>query len=166
MYKKVFLLFIVFIPSFIFAHSLLLEIFDNEDGTMTASGVFSTGEVARGAQIRLESINSGKVLYKKRLPDEGELTIKIPDIAYKVILDGGPGHKITKDGIAPIGGFKKELVEEKSIKTPPKEEKISRESIILISMITASLLFLLTIVIGILNTNRLVKELEKSKAHS
>ena len=106
--KKIITLITIFmIPVSIFAHSLLLNVFDNEDNTITVEGIFNTGESASGAYIILENTYTSEVLYKKRLPSSSELTIKIPDVKYKIILDGGPGHQVVKEGIAPINGFKK-----------------------------------------------------------
>ncbi len=161
MKNKFILVLMVLIPSFIYAHSLLLNVFDNQDNTITVEGVFNTGELASGAQIRLESLISDKILYKKRLPDEGELIIQIPKEPYNIVMNGGAGHQIVKKGIAPIEGFKKEL--NNKIKTQvskPNKQKDSSSKIILIAVVTAILLLFITIFISIRNTNKLMRELK------
>jgi len=91
--------------SFLEAHTLMMNIANNGDGTITVVGEFSTGELAAGAMVRLESLVSGSTLFKQRLGVEGELAIPIPKEPYQVVLDGGPGHVIVKEGIAPAEGF-------------------------------------------------------------
>ncbi len=165
MNKKLFFISLFLIPSFIYAHTLILNLYDNEDNTILVEGVFSTGESATGAQIRLESLVTGKVLYKKRLPSESELTIEIPKEPYTVILNGGPRHQVEKEGIAPLEGFSKEFLEKKEV----KKTKIKKESNLSISakitiggLLIAFLLILLTIFVSIRNTNRLISELKRS----
>lgn len=90
----------------IFAHSLVFDTIDNEDGTMEVLGMFSTGASAEGATVKVISIASLEVLHKQRMPSSGSLIIKIPKEPYKLILDSGPGHRIEKLGtIKPAGGF-------------------------------------------------------------
>ena len=109
--KKI--LIFVFFSMSLFAHNLIMNVIDNKDNTITVVGEFSTGEDAAGAMIRLESLVNAEVLYKQRLPQESELTINIPKEPYQIVLDGGPGHTIVKEGIAPLEGFKKEIKERK-----------------------------------------------------
>ncbi|WP_323590820.1 hypothetical protein [Aliarcobacter butzleri] len=93
----------------LFAHNLIMNVMDNKDNTITVIGEFSTGEDAAGALVRVESLISGDVLYKERLPEASEVTISIPKEPYQVVLDGGPGHTIVKEGIAPLEGFNEEI---------------------------------------------------------
>lgn len=156
---------IFLLPVFTYAHTLLLNIDNNEDGTITVAGSFNTGQSAAGAQIRFESLVSGKILYKKRLPDESELTVKIPDEPYQIVLDGGPGHKIVKDGVAPEGGFTKKVEETvKEVKVTQAvntaNNKSSSNNIVYIVTIV---LLLLTLVVSIRNTNKLMKQVQESK---
>ncbi len=88
-----------------FSHSLILGAYGNGDDTITVEGKYDTGATAQGAQVRLESLNTGEVLFKQRLPLESELTITIPEEPYRIVLDGGPGHVAVKQGIAPEKGF-------------------------------------------------------------
>lgn len=89
----------------LYAHTLLMNVMDNENGTIVVMGQFSTGENAQGALVRLESLVTGEILFKERLPMESELNIAIPQEPYQIVLDGGPGHTIIKEGIEPMGGF-------------------------------------------------------------
>jgi len=91
--------------SFLQAHTLLMNLMNNDDNTITVHGEFSTGELASGALIKVESLISGTVLFQQRLPESSELIIAIPKEPYQVVLDGGPGHTIVKEGIAPLEGF-------------------------------------------------------------
>ena len=87
------------------AHTLLLNVMSNDDNTLLVHGEFSTGELAQGALIRLESLLSGEVLFQERLPESSELIISIPKEPYQIVLDGGPGHSVVKEGMAPKEGF-------------------------------------------------------------
>jgi len=167
MSKKVFLIFLFLTQSLVYGHNLFMNVYDNEDNTIFIEGFFSTGEAAIGAQIRLEALATGEVLYKKRLPIENELTIQIPIEPYTIILDGGPQHQIEKEGIPPLGGFLKEISktekEIKEIKIKEKEVGIKKITIILIGIIVALTLLSLTIVICAKNTNKLISRLEENK---
>lgn len=150
---------ILITPLYIFAHSLVLNVMDNENGTITIEGAFSTGESASGALVKLESIVTKEILYEKRLDDESELTVSIPTVAYKVILDGGPGHSVSQEGIEPKGGFKKvekdQIIDNKNLPSLSNSIKIN--------YIITFILLLTTIFIGIYNTNRLLKELKRKR---
>ncbi|XOB62750.1 hypothetical protein ACMC56_02820 [Campylobacterota bacterium DY0563] len=164
--KKITYLFSIFILSTILnAHTLLMNIMDNEDNTILVTGEFSTGEFAVGAMVRLESLLSGEVLYKKRLPDSSELIIEIPKEPYQIVLDGGPNHQIVKEGIAPIEGFSKEILK-KDKKTnalsQPREVTKQWNNITIILFLLAFVLFLLTIYFSIINTNKILRSIKES----
>ena len=163
--KKVLLLMIFLFPVFTFSHTLLLNVYDNEDNTINIEGIFNTGQLAPGAEIRIESLISGELLYKKRLPDESELTVDIPKEPYQVVLDGGPGHQVVKKGVPPKDGFSKELTKEiKEVKL--SEPRASRQGMtieMIISVSVAFLLLFITILINIRNTNKLIKVLQNNK---
>jgi len=55
-----------------YAHTLLMNVFDNEDNTITIEGMYSSGKKTIGAMIKIESLVSGKVLFKQRLPEQSE----------------------------------------------------------------------------------------------
>jgi len=93
------------------AHTPLLSVEDNEDGTIYLEGGFSDGSSAAGVTILLvedkpyESDPKGKDLYKEKLvllrtkmDEYSELTLDKPNIPYLVILDAGPGHVVEKEG--------------------------------------------------------------------
>lgn len=164
MNKKILISILFFLPSLMFSHTLLLNLFDNEDNTITVEGVFNTGELAVGALIRLEALNTGEILYKKRLPDEGELIIPIPKENYQVVLDGGPGHQVVEIGIAPKEGFKKVLNAKKEVKLSSSRSGAKAwTKPLVISLFIAFLLILATILISIKNTNKLLRVLKESK---
>lgn len=81
------------------AHTLYMNLVDNEDGTVTVEAMFSTGTSGAGLPLILEDSN-GQVIQKFKLDENGELTFEIPDIPYTVFLDGGPGHTARQDGPA------------------------------------------------------------------
>ncbi len=147
------------------AHTLLMNIIDNEDNTITIVGVFNTGQGAAGAQVRIEALNTAQILYKKRLPQESELTIDIPNEPYQIVLDGGPGHQIVKEGIAPQEGFKTELKKDKKENKELSQERSFTKAwslpyIILISI--TLLLIILTIYFSKRNTDKILKAIKES----
>lgn len=105
-----------------FAHTPLLMIQDNEDGTLTAQGGFSTGAGARGIDLYLKTKKEEKILFHQKFPNSSSLTIKIPQEPYMVIFDGGPGHKIVKDGPAPPKGF---TVNVEAVTLHPEKSSVS-----------------------------------------
>ncbi len=144
------------------AHTLLMDVIDNEDNTITVVGAFSTGEKTVGALVKLESLISGEVLYQKRLPDESELTIEIPKEQYQVVLDGGPGHTVVKEGFAPLEGFTKKTSTETSSKKLSQNQHgalINTSVIVLFSI--AFVLLALTLYFSARNTKILTAQLKK-----
>lgn len=79
------------------AHTLFMSVLDNDDGTVTIEGMYSTGVVASATKVRLED-NQGNVLLQGITDESGEFTFDKPKTAYCIILDGGPGHMATEDG--------------------------------------------------------------------
>jgi hypothetical protein len=82
-----------------FAHTLFMTVEDNEDGTVTVQGMFSTGTIAASVEVRLEN-EKGKVLWKGKTDEYGECTFKKPDVPYTIIMDfgPGPGHQAREEG--------------------------------------------------------------------
>ena len=82
-----------------FAHTLFMTVEDNEDGTVTVQGMFSTGAIAARVEVRLED-EKGKVLWKGKTDDCGECTFKKPNVSYTIIMDAGPGpgHQAREEG--------------------------------------------------------------------
>ena len=85
--------------SHILAHSLFMTVEDNEDETVTVQGMFSTGAVAAGVEVRLED-EKGKVLWKGKTDDYGECTFRKSSVPYTIIMDfgPGPGHQAREEG--------------------------------------------------------------------
>lgn len=162
--KKI-LIFMFFSMS-LFAHNLIMNVIDNKDNTITVVGEFSTGEDAAGAMIRLESLVNAEVLYKQRLPQESELTINIPKEPYQIVLDGGPGHTIVKEGIAPLEGFKKEIKEkEKEVNTKLSTAQNANNEWDLLTIfffVLCLILFGLAIYFSNKNTNRILEKLKEN----
>lgn len=162
--KKIFVF--IFLSISLYAHNLIMNVMNNGDNTITVVGEFSTGEDAAGAMIRLESLVNGEVLYKERLPQESELTITIPKEPYQIVLDGGPGHTIVKDGIVPIEGFKEELkekVNEVNSKLSTAQNANNEWDLITIFFFSLCLiLFGLAIYFSNKNTNKILEEIKRA----
>ncbi|MEA3427962.1 MAG: hypothetical protein U9Q84_01810, partial [Thermodesulfobacteriota bacterium] len=81
------------------AHTLYMTVEDNEDGTVTVQGMFSTGTIAASVEVRLED-EKGKVLWKGKTDENGECTFKKPNVPYSIIMDfgPGPGHQAREEG--------------------------------------------------------------------
>ena len=156
----------MFFSMSLFAHNLIMNVIDNKDNTITVVGEFSTGEDAAGAMIRLESLVNAEVLYKQRLPQESELTINIPKEPYQIVLDGGPGHTIVKEGIAPLEGFKKEIKEkEKEVNTKLSTAQNANNEWDLLTIfffVLCLILFGLAIYFGNKNTNKILEKLKEN----
>jgi len=82
-----------------FAHTLFMTVEDNEDGTVTVQGMFSTGAVGAWVEVRLED-EKGKVLWKGKTDDDGECIFKKLEVPYTIIMDfgPGPGHQAKEKG--------------------------------------------------------------------
>ena len=82
-----------------FAHTLFMTVEDNEDGSVTVQGMFSTGTIAARVEVRLED-EKGKVLWKGKTDADGECTFKKPNVPYTIIMDfgPGPGHQAREEG--------------------------------------------------------------------
>lgn len=144
------------------AHTLIMDIIDNEDNTITVVGAFSTGEKTVGALVKFESLITGEILYQKRLPKESELTINIPKEQYQVVLDGGPGHTVVKEGFAPLEGFTKKTDKTQISKKLSQNQHgalINTSVIVLFSI--AFVLLGLTLYFSARNTKMLTSQLKK-----
>lgn len=93
------------------AHTPILSVEDNEDGTIYLEGGFSDGSSAAGVTILLvedksyESDHKDKDFYKENLvllrtkmDEYSELTLCKPNVPYLVVFDAGPGHVVEKEG--------------------------------------------------------------------
>ncbi|NQY24300.1 MAG: hypothetical protein HRT41_09710 [Campylobacteraceae bacterium] len=162
-----------------FSHNLIMEVLDNEDNTLTIVGAYNTGDKAAGAMIRFESLSTGEILYKKRLPYESELTISIPNEAYQIVLDGGPDHVLIQVGISPKEGFSKnqesqvngmETMQTSSMTLTTQLSQAKNNTNIwgnlTIFLFTICLiLFLLAIYFSFKNTEKIINEIRKSNAN-
>ena len=83
----------------VLAHTLFMTVEDNDNGTVTVQGMFSTGAVAASVEVRLED-KKGGTLWKGRTDDDGECTFKKPCAPYTIIMDfgPGPGHQAREEG--------------------------------------------------------------------
>jgi len=156
-------------PLYMLAHSLVLGIYNNNDGTLSIVGEFNTGESAAGALVKLQALHSGEILFQQRLTDD-ELVVEIPKIPYKVVLDGGDGHIDEKIGVAPPSGFEKLEVKENPKPHTQKHDtpnrmsiKISSSLAVNVSIIFGFILLFATMFISMKNTNKLLEEIKKSK---
>lgn len=146
--------------SYVFAHSLLMNVYSEDGETITIEGKFDTGTLAPGALLTLEALNTGDILYQERLPWESEVTISIPDEPYKIILDGGPMHIIEKDGIPPEKGF---TVQQTAKPQANKPESPVLKKPLAFALITTMFLLVLTIIVSIVNTRKLIAALEANR---
>jgi len=92
------------------AHTPLLSVEDNEDGTVYLEGGFSDGSSGAGVSIlivedkaykgseKVELYQGKKVLKKTRLDKNGEITVDKPKGPYLIIFDAGTGHVVEKKG--------------------------------------------------------------------
>jgi len=145
-----------------YAHTLLMNVINNDDNTITVHGEFSTGELAQGALIRLESLHSGAVLFKQRLPVESEVVIPIPKEPYQIVLDGGPGHTVVKEGIAPNEGFSVEAKASTTSKLSQSQNGTTEWSTPVIVLFTcAFMLLFLTLYVSMKNTRLILSEIRK-----
>lgn len=79
------------------AHTPLCSCYDNGDGTITCEGGFSDGSSASGVKMRVED-GAGKVLVEGQMSASSEFVFDKPAGDYKVVFDGGEGHKIEIKG--------------------------------------------------------------------
>ncbi len=118
------------------AHTPLLSVEDNEDGTIYLEGGFSDGSTGAGVTILVvkdepykgkekKVLYKGKlVLAKGKLDKYAELTVIKPKAPYLIIFDAGPGHAVEKKGsvIAKDEELRKlEPEEEKKVLIPNEE---------------------------------------------
>jgi len=79
------------------AHSALLNCYDNADGTFTCQGGYSDGSSATGIRIVVRD-SSGTILQEARLDSNSEVVLQRPQGDFTVLFDGGSGHSVEVDG--------------------------------------------------------------------
>ncbi len=95
MMKKIFIGVLVAASS-LFAHSAIMNCFDNGDGTVTCEGGFSDGSSASGVEFRVEQ--DGKVILKDKMSKNSEFSFKKPSGQYTAIFNAGEGHQVVISG--------------------------------------------------------------------
>ena len=85
-------------PAVSHAHSPILLVEDNEDGTILVLAGFSNGNMAAGKPLQLKSQTSGEVLWEGILDENSELLCPKQAEPYTVFFNGGAGHTIAKTG--------------------------------------------------------------------
>lgn len=89
---------IVAVPGF--AHTPLLYLDGNGDGTIYVEAGFSDGSSGAGMTVRLED-EEGNTLWEGVLDAFGAVeSVPIPEIQpYYAVFEGGPGHVVRKEGL-------------------------------------------------------------------
>ncbi|HOO32074.1 MAG TPA: hypothetical protein PLB99_02985 [Thermotogota bacterium] len=115
--KKILILLMVLSTAVVFAHTPLLLVEDNGDGTLYAEAGFSDGSGAQGIDCRLED-EDGNIIWEGKFDDFSSVEIEIPEISkYFVVMDAGPGHVVKKEGPT-----KKATEEEPAVEEENKSE--------------------------------------------
>jgi hypothetical protein len=79
------------------SHNAICQCFDNGDETITCEGGFSDGGKAVGVPLRVLD-ESGKVLVEGVMSKNSDFKFPRPKVTYRVLFDGGEGHRVTIDG--------------------------------------------------------------------
>ena len=158
---KRFIYILFLITTYLHSHELMMNVIDNKDNTVTVIG----GETIEGAMIKFESLQTGEVIFKQRLPQKSELTITIPNEPYQIVLDGGPGEKVIKEGVF----LKGENIDKSKINpivieklTKPEHEEHDFDTLTLALFLIAFMLFFLTIYFSAKNSNKIVALLKEN----
>lgn len=102
--KKIILMILIAAPVALWAHTPLLVVEDNGDGTIYIEAGFSNGASAAGTDIIIKLKSTDEVFWEGVM-GEDYVETEMPSEPYTVTLDAGPGHVVTKDGPVPDGGF-------------------------------------------------------------
>ena len=111
MKKSLVLIGSILLAANLFAHSPLISVDDNGDGTVYIEGGFSNGALAEGVEIIIvkdkayngpeESFKGKEIIYKGKLDAKNSLTIPKPATEkYEVYFNAGEGHVASKKGPA------------------------------------------------------------------
>lgn len=80
------------------AHEPYLLLTANAAGTFTAEAGFSDGVSVAGLKLIVRDRGTGEVRSEHTVPASGKLTLPIPPAPYRVVFEGGSGHRISKPG--------------------------------------------------------------------
>lgn len=95
----------------LFAHSPLLSVDDNGDGTIYIEGGFSNGAAAEGIEIIIvkdkpyngpeDTFKGKEIIFKGKIGKDNSLTVPKPATEkYEVYFNAGEGHIVGKKGPA------------------------------------------------------------------
>ncbi|MGM0461797.1 MAG: hypothetical protein ACQEQ4_05190 [Fibrobacterota bacterium] len=85
--------------SFSWAHGILLMAEPaEEDGMLYIEGALGDGTVPAGAKIVLHEQATGRPLWQGQLPEEGYITVEMPEVPYTVSLIVDRSHSRTIPG--------------------------------------------------------------------
>ncbi len=87
----VFIAIAIFFAVSAMAHTPIL-ICAEDNGNCECKGFFSDMSSAAGAKIIVKD-DSGKVIWKGKINEDGECIFSIPKVHYTVTMDAGPGHE-------------------------------------------------------------------------
>lgn len=79
--------------NFLFAHSAIMNCFDNGDETITCEAGFSDGSSAAGVAFYISQ--NGKKVHEEKFPRSSEITFNKPKGDFEAVFDGGEGHRVT-----------------------------------------------------------------------
>ncbi|EEO26772.1 hypothetical protein [Helicobacter winghamensis] len=80
------------LSSSVFAHTAIMNCFDNGDGSVTCEGAFSDGSSASGVNFYVKQ--NGKNLIETKFNEHGEAVFKKPNGEYEAVFFGGEGHEV------------------------------------------------------------------------
>ncbi|PIE04942.1 MAG: hypothetical protein CSA76_01475 [Spirochaetales bacterium] len=112
MNKKSLIVLVLLLAAFsVWAHTPMLSIEDNYDGSISVEGAFSNGASMSGMPVLIvdaakykgseKTYDGQKVLFETVFDDLGQVDLLKPDVEkYFVIFDGGPGHTVSMAGPA------------------------------------------------------------------
>ena len=106
--------------SSLWAHTPLLLIEDNPDGTIYVEAGFSDGGSAEGLGLQLQERGTGRVLGNHVFPKGSYLVLPRPSVPYTATFDSGAEHKLTKLGPWPEQNI--EPTQALSTSAQPEEE--------------------------------------------
>lgn len=89
----------------VFAHTSLLIIEDSDETYVYVKAGFSNGQDASEMNLYVKSKFDDRIIESLKFPETSQLKIQIPNEPYYMMFDGGPSHKVAKNGPQPEAGF-------------------------------------------------------------